>query len=45
MIKYICYNKDMNYMLKNKNGYIVVDILLNVKYWFIKVFLYVLKEV
>lgn len=45
MIKYICHNKDMNYTLKNKNGHTVVDISLNVKYRFVKVFLYVSKEV
>lgn len=35
----------MNYMLQNKNGHTVVDIWLNVKYQFVKVSLYVSKEV
>lgn len=35
----------MNYTLKNKNGHTVVDIWLNVKYRFVKVSLYVSKEV
>lgn len=35
----------MNYMLQNKNGHTVVDIWLNVKYRFVKVSLYVSKEV
>lgn len=41
----IWHNKDMNYMLQNKNGHTVVDIWLNVKYRFVKVSLYVSKEV
>lgn len=35
----------MNYTLQNKNGHTVVDIWLNVKYQFVKVSLYVSKEV
>lgn len=35
----------MNYTLQNKNGHTVVDIWLNVKYRFVKVSLYVSKEV
>lgn len=41
----IWHNKDMNYTLQSKNGHTVVDIWLNVKYRFVKVSLYVSKEV
>lgn len=41
----IWHNKDMNYTLQSKNGHTVVDIWFNVKYRFVKVSLYVSKEV